>query len=232
RIGDTVLVQFADALPQQVHCRVDLPLLAFVDDDTKHLPNILDGRNMLPAIAKHVYGPHQAPRLQFANAGADVRAGDAQHGRDLFSSKRFCGNVQERMYLSDGAIDTPACSHLAPVKDKLFFRCIQLRHGLISLISVMTEDTEMYARCQVAFLIRLVPENLPSQGMICGMVCRNRNTLAPISLMVWFAGFPIGPTTLTASTPTEVSLAALAKLTSLLLKARSEYTAFQDSRLM
>ncbi|PYT20047.1 MAG: hypothetical protein DMG57_43445 [Acidobacteria bacterium] len=81
----------------------------------------------------------------------------------------------------------------------------------------------------MAFLIRLVPENLPSQGMICGMVCRNRNTLAAISLMVWFAGFPIGPTTLTASTPTEVSLA---KLTSLLLKARSEYTAFQDSRLM
>src|ERR1017187_8957643 len=90
-----------------------------------------------------MHGPNQAPSLQFANTGAYVGTGNAQGICNLFSRKRRRRDVQERVDLGHCPVDSPARSHLSPVKNELFFGCTQLRH-----ISLITELTELTVKCQ------------------------------------------------------------------------------------
>ena len=77
------LPSLVDALPEDGERRVDLPLLSLVQDDKEHLPHVLDRLEMLPPVAEHVHGAHQAPRLQLPDTAADVGARHAQGGGDF-----------------------------------------------------------------------------------------------------------------------------------------------------
>ena len=82
----------------------------------------------VPHDMDHFYDP---PPLQFLEARADVRAGDAQSLGDLLRVKGPGRNVKERVNLRDGAIDAPARPHFAPVQDEFLFHCRQFLHQIL-----------------------------------------------------------------------------------------------------
>ena len=71
------------------------------------------------AVAEHVRGADDAPALELAEAGADVGAGDAERFGDGVGADGRGGEMQQRVDLRDGPVDTPAGAHFAPVKDEL-----------------------------------------------------------------------------------------------------------------
>jgi hypothetical protein len=76
------------------------------------------GIEVIATVAEQVHHLHQVQALQFLQAGADVGARHLQHFGDALGMQRRGREEQQRMHLRDGAVDTPARAHLAPVHDE------------------------------------------------------------------------------------------------------------------
>ena len=66
---------------------------------------------------------------------ADIGAGDAKGGSDLFRRQRTGGKKKQSMDLGNGAIDPPARSHFPPMEDELLRDRREFFH-IYSVISV------------------------------------------------------------------------------------------------
>ena len=74
---------------------------------------------MIAPIPQNVDDADDPPVLQFVKTIADIGAGDAKRGSDLFRRQRTGGEKKQSMDLGDGAVDAPAGSHFAPMEDEL-----------------------------------------------------------------------------------------------------------------
>jgi hypothetical protein len=75
---------------------------------------------VIAAVAEEVGHADDAPALQLAEAGADVRSRDAKSGCDGLRVERRRRQEQQRVNLGDGPVDPPAGAHFPPVEDELF----------------------------------------------------------------------------------------------------------------
>jgi hypothetical protein len=74
---------------------------------------------VIALVAEDVHQFDDAPALKLLEAGADVRAGNAEHLDDVVGVERPGRDVEQCVGLSDSAIDPPACPHFAPMEDEL-----------------------------------------------------------------------------------------------------------------
>ena len=88
---------------------------------------------------------HNPPALQFLEAGAHIGAGHVQRLGDVFRVQWLRRNKEQRMDLSDRAVDPPTGAHFAPMQDELLLNRTELH---ISYISVMSEITQHLSGCQ------------------------------------------------------------------------------------
>src|ERR1051326_9048766 len=86
---------FLDAIAEDAQGRLDLPLFSLAGDDAEHGENILERFEMVAAIAEDVDYADDAPILQFAQACADVGAGDAEGFRELIGGAGVFGGAQK-----------------------------------------------------------------------------------------------------------------------------------------
>src|SRR5580704_7999500 len=125
------LFQFIDAFLQNAQGGIDFAAFPLLGDDPEDLPDVLDGLEMITAVAENVYHADDAPALEFAQAGAHVGASDRQSGGDVLGMQRFRREEEQGMYLGHGAIDSPAGSHLAPVEHEFLFGRRKRRHDYL-----------------------------------------------------------------------------------------------------
>ncbi len=118
RVGFARAFRFFDAFGEHAEGGVDFAAFALFGDDAENFDYVFDGFKMVAAIAEDVDDADDAPALQFAEAGADVGAGDGQGGGDFVGGQRARGNEQQRVELRDGAVESPAGAHFAPVQDE------------------------------------------------------------------------------------------------------------------
>src|SRR5688572_9204983 len=99
---------------------------------------------MISPVAEDVSHLYNPPPLELLQTHADVRARDRKRVRDLLRIQRIGGQIEERIGLGHGAVDPPAGSHLAPVKDEL----LHYRGKLHSSSPVISDITEITVACQ------------------------------------------------------------------------------------
>src|SRR5439155_1821726 len=107
-----------DALAQNIHRWINFTLLSFPRNDPKHLENVFHRLEMVAPVPHDMDDTNDAPILEFAQAVADIGAGDSEGLRDLFRRERFFGEKQKGMNLGNGAIDSPARSHFSPMENE------------------------------------------------------------------------------------------------------------------
>ena len=74
---------------------------------------------MVAPVAQHVHNAHDAPALQLAQAGANVRAGHSQRLGNFVGGEGPRRNEQQRVHLRHGAVDAPAGAHFTPMENEL-----------------------------------------------------------------------------------------------------------------
>ena len=126
---------FRDAIAEDPQRRLDLTFFSLAGDDPEHRENIFHRLEVIPAIAHDVNDADDAPILEFAQAGADVGAGDPERLGDLIGRERFLGKKEKSVDLSDGAINAPAGPHFSPMKDKFLGDRREVCHDHQSFLS-------------------------------------------------------------------------------------------------
>ena len=115
------MFQFTYTLLQDAEGGIDLAALPFLGDNAEDFPDVFHGFEVISPIPEHVDDPHDAPTLQFAQAGADVRTRYGERGRDFFRMQWLLGEEEQGMHLGNGPVNTPTGAHLAPVQDEFLF---------------------------------------------------------------------------------------------------------------
>src|SRR5712691_7699363 len=98
---------------------INFTSLTLFGDGAEDLPDVLEGFEVIAAVAQNVDDANNAPSLELAEAVADIGAGHGERFGDFLGMERPRGKEQQGMDLSDGAVDAPAGAHFAPVEDEL-----------------------------------------------------------------------------------------------------------------
>ena len=96
----------------------DFAFDALIDDGEEERPDVGGGAEVVAAVAHAAVDLHEIPVLQFLQAGADVGARDGEGVGDVFGGEGFRREVEQGVDLGDGAVDSPAGAHFAPVEDE------------------------------------------------------------------------------------------------------------------
>src|SRR6267378_7797132 len=73
---------------------------------------------MIAPVTEDMNNANDPPALQFMKTIADVGAGDCEGGGNLLCRQWAWRKKKEGMDLGDGAIDSPARSHFAPMENE------------------------------------------------------------------------------------------------------------------
>src|SRR6266581_1021162 len=111
---------------------INLAALALFGDGPEDLPDVLEGFEVIAAVAQNVDDANNAPSLELAEAVADVGAGHGERFGDFLGVEGPRGKEQQGMDLSNGAVDAPAGAHFAPVEDELLRDGGEGRHFVFS----------------------------------------------------------------------------------------------------
>ena len=121
----------------------DFAFDALIDDGEEEGPDVGGGAEVVAAVAHAAVDLDEVPVLQFLETVADVGAGDGEGVGDVFGGEGLRRQVEQGMDLGDGAVDSPAGAHFAPVEDEFLHGVGQFHVSSISDISVMTEISDM-----------------------------------------------------------------------------------------
>ena len=77
-------------------------------------------------------------RKSLSISNTHIGARDGECVRDFIGMQRLGGEKQQRVDLRDGAVETPATAHLAPVNDVALHGVGEV-HIVLPVISVLTE---------------------------------------------------------------------------------------------
>src|SRR2546426_3706822 len=121
RIGVALAVaaDFGNTFLKNAKRGINFAALALFGDGPEDLPDVLEGFEVIAAVAQNVDDANNAPSLELAQAVADVGACHGERFGDFLGVEGPRGKEQQGMDLSDGAVDAPAGAHFAPVEDEL-----------------------------------------------------------------------------------------------------------------
>ncbi len=107
-----------DAVAQNPHSRLDLPLLPFARYDTEHRENIFERLEVIAAISHNMDDSDDPPILEFTQARARVGTSHSERLGDLVGGEGFFRKKEQGVDLRDGAVNAPARPHLSPMEDE------------------------------------------------------------------------------------------------------------------
>src|SRR5208337_2299469 len=81
--------QFLNAFAQDSQSRVNFATFTLFGDDAENFPHILERFEMVAPVSEDVNDPYDAPALQFAQAGAHIRARHRKRLGDFVGRDRF-----------------------------------------------------------------------------------------------------------------------------------------------
>ena len=141
-LGGALGAGLDDEALQHVHRGDDFAFDALIDDGEEERPDVGGGAEVVAAVAHAAVDLDEVPVLQLLEAGAHVGACDGEGVGDFFGGEGLRRQVEQGVHLGDGAVDSPAGTHFAPVEDEFLHGTGQRHVFIVSDISVMTEISD------------------------------------------------------------------------------------------
>src|SRR5262249_5194813 len=121
---------------------------AFANDDAKHFPNIFFGFEKFFAFALANHTADQPPTYEVAQIAVSISTADLEILHDVVSAKRCWGGKEHSVNLCHSLIDSPVTPNDSPLTDKLVPCFPQRCHGIVSIVHVVSVNTETTV-CQI-----------------------------------------------------------------------------------